>query len=321
MPQRVWTPPPLTQLRAFETSARMLSFTAAAIELNQTQGAVSHQVNALEARLGVKLFEREPRGLKLTEAGGRYLPLVRDSLERLRTAEDLIRLERPSVLTVTVSPNFASKWLVPRLGSFSVTHPNLDLRISASLQHVDFSREDIDLAVRHGTGDWPELHVTRLCAEELFPACSPSLLQTGPAIRMPADLAKHVLVHDRSRKHWHDWLAAFRIAPPANERGPVFDQTALAIDAALAGQGIALARSALASLDLISGRLVRPLREMLPAAFAYWIVCRKSAANAPKISQFRSWLVAQVEDDKAALLRRSILRDTPPAQGRGCSSG
>ena len=137
--------------------------------------------------------------------------------------------------------------------------------------------------------------MTRLCAEELFPACSPSLLQTGPAIRMPADLAKHVLVHDRSRKHWHDWPAAFRIAPPANERGPVFDQTALAIDAALAGQGIALARSALASLDLISGRLVRPLREMLPAAFAYWIVCRKSAANAPKISQFRSWLVAQVE--------------------------
>src|SRR5712692_65557 len=305
MASHTWVPPSLTALRAFETAARTLSFTGAADELNQTQGAISHQVNTLEARLGVKLFERQARGLKLTEAGGRYLPLVRDSLERLRTAEDLVRLERPSVLTVTVSPNFASKWLVPRLGGFSVTHPNLDLRISASLQHVDFSREDIDLAVRHGTGDWPELHVTRLCAEELFPACSPSLLQAGPPVRVPADLAKHVLVHDRSRKYWHDWLAAFGIERPDTERGPVFDQTALAIDAALAGQGIALARTALASLDLISGRLVRPLKEAVPAEFGYWIVCRKSTANAPKISQFRSWLIEQVQDDKAAQLRKS----------------
>jgi LysR family glycine cleavage system transcriptional activator len=206
---------------------------------------------------------------------------------------------------VTVSPNFASKWLVPRLGGFSVTHPNLDLRISASLQHVDFSREDIDLAVRHGTGDWPELHVTRLCAEELFPACSPTLLRSGPPIRTPADLAGHVLVHDRSRRHWRDWLAAFGIDCPDTERGPVFDQTALAIDAAAAGQGIALARTALASLDLIAGRLVRPLEEAIPAEFAYWIVCRKSTADAPKINQFRSWLIEQVQDDKAAQLRKS----------------
>jgi len=298
-------PPSLAALRAFETAARTLSFTGAAKELSQTQGAISHQVNTLEARLGVKLFEREARGLKLTEAGGKYLPLVRDSLERLRTAEDMVRLERPSVLTVTVSPNFASKWLVPRLGGFSVTHPNLDLRISASLQHVDFNREDIDLAVRHGNGHWPDLHVTRLCVEELFPACSPSLLHAGPPIRTPADLTKHVLVHDRSRKHWRDWLAAFGIEPPANERGPVFDQTALAIDAAVAGQGIALARTALASLELIAGRLARPLTEALSAEFAYWIVCRKSAADAPKISQFRSWLIEQVQDDKAALLRKS----------------
>jgi LysR family glycine cleavage system transcriptional activator len=173
------------------------------------------------------------------------------------------------------------------------------------LLHVDFSREDIDLAVRHGNGDWPELHVTRLCAEELFPACSPSLLQAGSPVRAPGDLAKHVLVHDRSRKYWRAWLASFGIACQDTERGPVFDQTALAIDAALAGQGIALARTALASLDLISGRLVRPLQEAVPAEFAYWIVCRKSTANAPKISQFRSWLIEQVQDDKAALLRNS----------------
>jgi len=305
MPQKMWVPPPLAALRAFEIAARTLSFTGAAQELNQTQGAISHQVNALEARLGVRLFEREARGLKLTEAGERYLPLVKDSLDRLRTAEDLIRSVRPSVLTVTVSPNFASKWLVPRLGGFSVTHPNLDLRISASLQHVDFSREDIDLAVRHGNGNWPELHVTRLCAEELFPACSPALMQGSSPIRTPADLSGHVLVHDRSRKYWRDWLAALGIECPDTERGPVFDQTALAIDAAAAGQGIALARTALASLDLIAGRLVRPLKEAMPAEYAYWIVCRKSTSDAPKISQFRSWLLEQVQDDKAALLRKS----------------
>src|ERR1700730_3437757 len=201
-----WVPPSLTALRAFEAAARMLSCTGAAQALNQTQGAISHQDNMLEARIGLTPFVREARGLKLTEACQKYLPLVRDALDRLRTAEDLIRPTRPSVLTVTVSPNFASKWLVPRLGGFSVTHPHLHLRISASLQHVDFNREDIDLAVRHGEGHWPELHVTRLCAEELFPVCSPSLLKAGPPIRTPADLAKHVLVHDRNRKHWRDWF-------------------------------------------------------------------------------------------------------------------
>src|SRR5262245_19113493 len=260
-----WVPPSLSALRAFEIAARTLTFTGAAEELNQTQGAISHQVNLLEARLGLKLFLREARGLKLTEAGQKYLPLVRDALDRLRTAEELIRPIDPPVLIVTMSPNFASKWLVPRLGRFSVTHPNIDLRISASLHHVDLTREDIDLAVRHGNGDWPELHVTRLCAEELFPACSPMLLQTSPPIRTPAELVGHVLVHDRSRQRWRDWLAAFGVECPDAERGPVFDQTALAIDPAVAGQGIALARSALASLDLIAGRLVRPLAEAIPA--------------------------------------------------------
>jgi LysR family transcriptional regulator, glycine cleavage system transcriptional activator len=300
-----WVPPSLAALRAFETAARTLNFTEAAEELSQTQGAISHQVNLLETRLGLKLFEREARGLKLTEAGEKYLPLVRDALDRLRTAEELIRPVRPSVLTVTMSPNFASKWLVPRLGGFSVTHPGLDLRISASLHHVDFSREDFDLAIRHGNGDWPELHVTQLCEEELFPACSPALLQSGPPIHTPGDLIKHILIHDRSREHWRAWLAAFGVECPDSERGPVFDQTALAIDAAVAGQGIALARTALASLDLIAGRLVRPLEEAMPAKFAYWIVCRKSVADMPKINQFRSWLLDQVQHDQAALIGRS----------------
>ena len=309
-----WMPPSLSAARAFEAAARTLNFTRAAEELGQTQGAISHQVRALEARLGVRLFERGARGLiELTESGRRYLPFVREAFDRLRAGEELVRGSgRAAVLTVSVSPNFASKWLVPRLGDFSESHPDLDLRISASPHHVDFSRQDIDLAVRHGDGNWPDLHVERLCAEEIFPVCSPNLLQSGLAICSAADLSGRILIHDRDRSRWRDWLAAFGIKAAATEHGPVFDQTALAIDAAVAGQGIALARSALAALDLIAGRLVRPLPEAPPAEFAYWIVCRKSVGEAPKIRRFRSWLLAQAKADEAALAHgvRPLIRSS-----------
>ncbi len=297
-----WIPPSLSATRAFEAAARTLNFTRAAEELGQTQGAISHQVRELEDRLGLRLFERGARGLSLTEAGQRYLPYVQDALAHLRAGEELIRgAGRGKVLTVSVSPNFASKWLVARLGAFSQAHPDLDLRISASMQHVDFAREDIDLAVRHGDGNWPDLHVTRLCAEELFPVCSPGLLKAGPKIAKVADLTRHVLIHDRDRSRWREWLAERGLANPAIDRGPVFDQTAHAIDAAVSGQGIALARSALAALDLIAGRLVRPLPDAVPAQFAYWIVCRKAIANTPKIRRFRTWLVEQAAGDLRTL--------------------
>jgi LysR family glycine cleavage system transcriptional activator len=305
--RRRWCPPSSSAARAFEAAARTLNFTRAAEELGQTQGAISHQVRELEARLAARLFERGPRGLQLTEAGRRYLPFVQDALDRLRAGEMLVRGSgRAAVLTVSVSPNFASKWLVPRLGDFLMAHPDLDLRISASMQHVTFGRDDIDLAVRHGDGRWPELHVVRLCAEDMYPVCSPGLLQAGPPIREPRDLAGRVLIHDRDRTRWSEWLQAFGVADPVAEHGPLFDQTALAIDAAVAGQGVALARSALAALDLIAGRLVRPLAQSLPAQFAYWIVCRRSAAETPKIRRFRSWLLAQAAADAEALARATL---------------
>src|SRR5204863_2267186 len=143
-----------------------------------TQGAVSHQVKALETELGVRLFRRERQRLVITDAGRAYLEVVRDAFDRLAMGtERLLQRQNAGTLTVTTSPNFAAKWLVHRLGRFSEAHPGINLRVSASIQHVDFAREDIDLAIRHGDGQWPGLHVARLCAEELFPVCSPTLLR------------------------------------------------------------------------------------------------------------------------------------------------
>src|SRR4051812_48893884 len=162
--------PPLNALKAFEAAARSQSFTRAAEELNVTQGAVSHQVKALEAGLGLKLFNRERQRLVITEAGRDYLTVVRDALDRIALGtERLLQRQSSGVLTVSTSPDFAAKWLVNRLGRFVEAHPDIDLRISAAMHHVDFAREDVALGVRQGEGSWPGLDVTRLCTEQLFP--------------------------------------------------------------------------------------------------------------------------------------------------------
>jgi LysR family glycine cleavage system transcriptional activator len=213
--------PSTTALSAFEVSARTLNFTEAARELNLTQGAISHQVKNLEDRLGVKLFHRDRQRLRLTESGAAYLPYVREAIDRLRAGTEFLAARADSgILTVSVSPNFAAKWLVHRLGDFIVNHPDIDLRISASIDHIDFARDDVDMAVRHGTGDWPDLDVVPLAREEIFPVCSPSLLQSGPPLDAPADLAGHVLLHDLSRNDWPLWFAAAGVEPIDVSRGP-----------------------------------------------------------------------------------------------------
>jgi LysR family glycine cleavage system transcriptional activator len=292
--------PSTTALRAFEVAARRLNFTQTASELNLTQGAVSHQIRELETRLGVALFERRGRGLELSAAGQRYLPFVQDALDRLRTGGRALRPDRPdNTLTVSLSPPFAAKWLVPRLGAFLTTHSDLDLRISAAMHQVTFVDDGIDMAIRHGNGDWPDLHVTRLWTEEIFPVCSPALLANGPPLRKIADLAKHVLIHDRSRKGWGTWLDFLDTDTSGIDldRGPGFNETSLVIDAAVAAQGVALSRSALVAGDLAAGRLVQPLKETQPAPFAYWIVCPKADAARPNIVRFRDWLLAEAATD------------------------
>jgi LysR family glycine cleavage system transcriptional activator len=294
--------PSLNALKAFEASARHESFTRAAAELFVTQGAISQQVKSLEDDLGLKLFQREHQKLTITDAGRNYLEVVRDAFDRLSMGtERLLKRHTAGLLNVSTSPNFAAKWLVHRLGRFSEAHPEIDLRISASIQHVDFAREEVDIAVRHGDGRWPGLQVTRLCVEELFPVCSPGLLRAAKPLAKPQDLRRHALLHANDATHWALWLDRAGVSGVDVDRGVVFSQASMAIDAAIQGQGVAMARTALAAWDLLEGRLVRPFSLGLEAPFALWIVCPKATAELPKITTFRQWLLDEAASDTRRL--------------------
>jgi LysR family glycine cleavage system transcriptional activator len=295
MPRRL---PSRDAVRAFEAAARPESFTRAAEELCVTQGAVSHQVKALEAELGLKLFNRERQRLVITEAGREYLNVVRDAFDRIAIGtERLLQRQSSGVLTVSTSPDFAAKWLVHRLGRFAEAFPEIELRVSATLHHVDFAREDIDLAVRHGDGNWTGLHVTRLCSEELFPVCSPRLASDARPLNRPTDLLGFPLLHLDDRTIWTTWLEAAGVGDADALHGPVLNRASMVIDAAVDGQGVTLARTTLAAWDLINGRLIRPVALALPLAKSYWIVGPKASAALPKIVTFREWLLAEAADD------------------------
>ena len=296
--------PQMNALKAFEAAARHESFTRAAEELCVTQGAVSHQVKALEAELGLKLFQREPRRLVITETGRDYLEVIRDALDRIAAGTERLQQRQSSgVLTVSTSPNFASKWLVHRLGRFAETYPEIDLRVSATLQHIDFVREDVDIAVRHSEGPTTGLYSEQLYTEELLPVCSPKLLAGKNGLKKPADLAHHPLLHLEHRNDWSKWLDAAGVKDADLSRGPVLNQASIILDAAADGQGVALARTGLAAHDLINGRLVRPFDLALPVTYAYWIVCPKATAQLPKVVTFRNWLLAEAAADHAALAK------------------
>ena len=290
--------PPLNALKAFEAAARHESFTHAAKELCVTQGAVSHQVKALETELALKLFNRERQRLIITEAGRDYLAVVRDAFDRIAIGtERLLQRQNGGVLTVSTSPDFAAKWLVHRLGHFAEAHTGIDLRVSATLHHVDFAREEVDLAVRHGDGNWPGLDAVRLSPEQLFAVCSPKLLSGKRGLTKPADILKFPLIHMDSRADWKNWFQEAGIDDAAAVHGPVLNRASMVIDAAINGQGIALARTTLAAWDLINGHLVRPFALALPLSKTYWIVCPKAAANLPKIVTFRDWLLAEAASE------------------------
>ena len=294
MPRRL---PPLNGLKAFEAAARSESFTRAAEELNVTQGAVSHQVKALEDTLGLKLFHRERQRLILTEAGRDYLSVIRDALDQIAAGtERLLQRQESGVLTVSTSPDFAAKWLVNRLSRFAEKHPGVDLRVSATTHYIDFARDDVDIAIRHGNGDWPGLDVQRLYSERLFPVCSPKLVAGRNHITKAADLLKFPLLRLEDARNWTRLFESAGVKTKVGP-GPVLNRASMLIDAAIDGQGIALARTALAAWDLICGRLVRPIDITLRMANTYWVVCPKSASASLKIATFRNWVFEEVAED------------------------
>jgi len=295
--------PPLNALKAFEAVARSNSVTRAAEELSVTQGAVSQQVKALEATLGVKLFNRERQRLVITEAGRDYQTVVRNAFDQIAVGtERLMQRQNAGVLTVSTSLDFAAKWLVHRLARFAAAHPGIDLRVSATMHTVDFAHEDIDVSVRHGDGNWPGLDATRLCAEQIFAICSPKLLAGRNRLQRPADVLKWPLVRlEDQSKAWERWFALAGVVAPEQLPGPVLNRASMLIDAAIDGQGIALARTTLAAWDLIGGRIVRPFDLSWRPAGTYWIVCPKATAKVTKIGRFREWLLAEAVDDARRL--------------------
>jgi len=295
--------PPLNALRCFDIAAKHLSFTKAAAELHVTHSAVSHQIKALEEWLGLPLFRRVNRGLVLTEAGQAYLKPIREAFERLGDATRRLRVrERSGPLTVSVMPSFAGKWLVPRLGRFRQRHPDIDVRISASSELVDFERDDVDIAVRYGRGNWPGLRVELLMHETLFVVCSPSLLQGPDAIRAPADIARHTLLSDLDWRIdvWQIWFEAAGLGVVEGRRALSFNYSNLMIQAAVDGLGVALSQHALAGDDLAAGRLVRPFDISLPTEYAYYVVMPEVSAERPKIAAFRDWLKDEAKAGKEA---------------------
>jgi LysR family glycine cleavage system transcriptional activator len=288
--------PPLNGLRAFEAAARHLSFTLAARELNVTQTAISHQIRRLEERLGLKLFQREHQRLILTPAAQAYLPAVRRAFSELREATDrLQRQERRGPLTVSTLTSFAVKWLVPRLASFQAAHPDIEVRVTTGLALVDFRRDDVDMAIRYGHGDWPGLHTDWLLREEVFPVCAPSLAAGPTALRRPADLAQHRLLHVTAyAEDWRLWLTAAGIGDIDPTHGLSFDLQVSAIQAAIDGLGVALGRRPVVDDDLAAGRLVAPFDVVLPSHAAYYVVSPIETAQQHKVKAFREWLLAEV---------------------------
>jgi LysR family glycine cleavage system transcriptional activator len=295
MPRRL---PSLNALKAFEAAARHESFTTAAGELNVTQGAVSHQVKALEEDLGLRLFIRRRQRLELTDAGRGYLPIIRDAFDRIAAGtEDLVKRQGSGVLTVSTSSSFAARWLVPRLGDFAERHPEIDLRLSSSAHLVDFAREDIDLAVRFGAGDWPGLQSVRLTVEDMFAVCAP---QMARRLSHADDLQHQPLLHVDTYEDWRRWKQELGYGYSV-DRGPIFTQDSLPVDAAMGGQGVAMTRTTLAMRDLLARRLVRPFTKAIRLERSYWIVCPKATADLPKIKIFRDWLLSEMAADSQAL--------------------
>lgn len=304
----------LNALRAFEATARTLSFVASGKELNVTPAAVGQQVRALEAWLGEPLFLRvggPPAKLELTAHGEAALPDLKEGFDRLAAGLDILkRVTTTRSLKVTAPPAFAAKWLMPRLQRFHAFHPELDARLDVSDKLVDFASGEADLGIRFGGGRWPGLQATHLIDEEVFPVCSPALLaRSGPLVD-PCDLRRHTLIHDTSIRFdtnfpgWRQWLKRAGATGIDHARGLSINASASVTQAAIDGQGIALGRNVVVSDDIEAGRLVRLFEQIrYPVGWSYFIVHPLDTANTPRVAAFKEWLLQETLQSSTVRLR------------------
>lgn len=298
------TPVHLNALRAFEASARHQSFSAAATELHVTPAAVGQLVRTLEDWLGAPLFVRGSHGrarLVVTPAAERALPDIRAGLSSLSLGLERLKEARAQgVLTVTVSPAFAAKWLLPRIERFQMVCPDTDVRLDTSLKPVDFVAQQIDIGVRYGAGSWPGLVAEKLMDEEVYPVCSPQLLQARGCFQAPCDMTRETLIHDLSMDAhtgfptWGEWLRRAGMTEVNTARGMKINNSAAVLQAAIDGQGIALARSVMAHDDVAAGRLLRLFPDLdFASPLAYYVVYRPESAGLPRLVAFRDWLLSE----------------------------
>ena len=285
--------PPLNALPSFEAAARHLSFSKAADELHVTHGAVSRAIRNLEKHLGIQLFTRSVRAVRLTPMGASFAADVRQILDQLAAATLATTGQQSSVLNVSTLDTFASKWLVPRLFKFRRENPGIDLRLSTSERLADFVSDGIDIAIRYGRGQYPGVTSDLLMKEDVFPVCSPKLLEGPNPLRAPADLKHHTLIHDNFHVDWAMWLRMAGIGDIDAHKGPTFYSSEHVLQAAVQGEGVALGRSALVGDDLSTGRLVRPFALSLPAELAYYIVYPPAALKRSKVKVFRDWVLIE----------------------------
>jgi LysR family glycine cleavage system transcriptional activator len=287
--------PPLTTLPAFDAAVRHLSFTKAAAELNVTHGAISRAVRNLEEVLGLRLFERGTRSVRLTAEGAAYSADIGAALDRIAMATMTATVTKSTgVLNVSTSDGFAGRWLVPRLHRFHRANPDVDVRLSTSGALTDFIRDGIDIAIRYGEGNYDKVVSELLMEEDVSPVCSPELLQGSHPLRAPEDLRHHRLIHDNFRIGWATWLQNAGLYGIDHTNGVKFESAAYAVEAAVQGEGVLLGRSALVSADLAAGRLVRPFDMAVKSRWSYYVVYPDGALRHRKIRAFRDWLFSEM---------------------------
>ena len=298
--------PPLNALRAFEATARHLSFSKAADELHVTPAALSHQIRGLEDMLELKLFHRRARAIELTDAGRLIYPGIRAGFESIREAvERLDRNFKDRVLVVSSSPGLTAKWLVPRLYKFLALHPEIETRITASIAFANFTTDDVDIGIRLSSGAQPDLYVEKLSDEWLLPLCSPRLLDGEHPLREPRDIKNFPLIQvdlPGIVPTWADWMRMAGVDGVDTTRGLRLNVADHALDAASEGMGVVLAYKIVASRDIALGRLVVPFGpEIQLPGRAYHFVCAKGHEKRAPVKAFRDWIFAEMEETHAAL--------------------